>query len=121
MFWENESNQYTLNWDFIIENISKPEAKLEISSLREFYETFLVSESEYSVSLQKYLKNWNRTFPDVKACLYTFLLERDSLIKKSENVSDVVTKYVHLAEDLIGGKNVGLVHAVISKLANGVD
>jgi len=121
LFWEDESVEYFLDWSFIIENIPNKDTRPEIDLLDELYEVFLENKANYTEQLQNHLKNWNRTFPDVRACLFTFLLEKDSLKKKSEDVSDIVSKYVRLSEDLIGGKNVGLVHAIVSKLTNTTD
>ena len=64
------------------------------------------------------MANWNKTFPIVKACLFTFLLEKDYLRSTQSDVEskEVVSKYIRLSEDLVGGQNVALVHAILSKV-----
>jgi transcription termination factor NusB len=110
-----------LSWSFIFENL-KFESKPDINSLDLIIDSFYKSEGEYTILLSKYLNSWDKTYSIVKACLFTFLLELNSTkeLNNSQDISgyyrEIITRYIRLSEDYIGGQNVGLVHAVLSKI-----
>jgi transcription termination factor NusB len=119
LFWREEGvNDFNIDWDFIFEN-AKFEVKPDIEDLNQVMYLFEQKEKSYTDILESYLANWDKTFSIIKACLFTFLLEKDDIGNSEPPVDskDIVTKYIRLSEDLVGGQNVGLVHAVLSKIA----
>ncbi|MEM1311979.1 MAG: hypothetical protein AAGF07_00770 [Patescibacteria group bacterium] len=123
LFWEDYDALETraVDWSFIFENLP-PESNLDASNLNSYIEYFDKKKEEYQEVLSKYLKNWDRTFLIIKACLYTYLIERDLVLdseaNKQEFLKALVTRYIRLSENYVGGQNVGLVHAVMSKINN---
>lgn len=69
--------------------------------------------------LSKYAKCWEQTFPIIKACLCTFLLEKRDIREQIEQQPSVFNKlvsaYIRLTQRYISSKNVSLVHAIVSK------
>lgn len=63
--------------------------------------------------LKKFLPKWDQTYPIVKAILFTFLLEKQEV----EDANQIIGKYIKLTQDMIGGENTSLVHAVLAKVA----
>jgi transcription termination factor NusB len=109
------------NWGFIFENL-KFEVYPEEKKLDILMGLFYTHESLYTKTLSQYLINWDKTYSIVKACLFSFMLELetnkeiDFTQNTEERNRELITKYIRLSEDHIGGQNVGLVHAVLSKI-----
>ena len=90
------------------------EAKL-LESLSAFEE----KEGAFETELKKYLNQYDKTYTAVRALLFTFLVERDMILEKKEDPGDIVGKYIRLTQNMVGGENTGLVHAVLSKIVGG--
>jgi transcription termination factor NusB len=120
LFWREQGvENLKLDWE-MIQEVSKTEVKVDIIALEKIIEAFRANEIAYTNTLEQYLKTWSKTYPVVKACFFCFMLEHDSLIKQGENeiAKTIVSKYIRLGEDLIGGQNVSLIHAVLSKISD---
>jgi transcription termination factor NusB len=113
---------YVPNWETIILEHSSDDETITMDALEEEYQYFLSHEREYLEILQKYIKKWNMTFDIIKAILYVFLIEKQSLAQANEaEIKRITSIYIKFAQDFAGGENPGLVHAVISNILSAKD
>ncbi len=67
--------------------------------------------------LEKYLQNWNKTYPLSQAVLLTFLYEVDMLKEGfTEQRTALINKYVKFCQSYIDRQNASLIHAILVKL-----
>lgn len=120
LFWEEQESHGTnsIDWSIITAQLGHAETQPSVTLLQACLDTFLANQTSYTQILKKHLNSWNKTYLIVRACLYCFLTEKDYLQRNNVayDESKLVGRYLRLSEDLIGGQNVALVHAVISKL-----
>jgi hypothetical protein len=82
-------------------------------------ESYKLKGQQYYLELLKpYIEDWKKTFDIVQAILISFVLEREYYTQHNETISaqDYAGKYIKVTQDLVGGGNTGLVHAIISKI-----
>ncbi len=117
LFWNETTGSEEFNLDVILENL-KDEEKPDKDKLTLVIARFFDKKAEYTDTLKTYLKDWDKTFAVVKACLYTYILEIEELSSTDPQpaLDTIITKYIRLSEDHIGGQNVALVHAILSKV-----
>ncbi len=109
------------DWSLIIsclENTDKAEDKPLFNDLDESYKTFTQNYQAYKATLQLYLQDWDRTHLLVQSILLEFVQESEMLTnqKLELQIPELVSKYIRLTDNLIGGQGVSLVHAVLTKL-----
>lgn len=112
-----EGLEKSVNWDVIVDEYSTSEIEVKKDDLEKVFVYVDKNFDSYITSIQKYSKNWNRTFDVIKACLVALIVEIEYKKDSNESIeTTVVGKYIRLAQDFAGGDNPGLVHAIGSKL-----
>ena len=80
------------------------------------YDIYIASKAKLETKLISHLPDWTKTFEIVKAILFTFQIEKQSL--KIYEKDSLVVIYIKFAEGYCVSTNVRLIHAVLSKLVD---
>jgi len=103
-------------WDFIQLFLPESQSHFSKEEVDVSYQSFLSKEGLYQKELQQFLHDWQKTYDLVKALFFTLLTELDLYQDSSVDHKNLFNRYLRLAQDYIGGENVGLVHAIMIKL-----
>lgn len=117
LFWREQGIPMDIDLEYIFEQIDSKNIVADTTELNFILDTFLQNESEYNIILEKYLKKQDQTFPVVLAILYTYMVEIQYKLYIEPEKTKVISHYIRLTENLIGGQNVNLVHAILIKLS----
>ncbi len=109
------------NWEIVLNNLKVEEASKmpKVQDLSCRLEDLGTNQEKYQNLLQKYLQSWDRTYDIVKAILLTYLQELSEMKESGSlevNSNEIVSKYIRLTQEYIGGENTALVHAVASNI-----
>lgn len=124
LFWRNlgvESYQPAEHIELVLSEVKlkEDEQPPKEEELLAFLDIFHARELSFETELKKYLSQYEKTYTAVRAILFTFLLEKESVMEAQEDPGDIVGKYIRLTQNMVGGENTGLVHAVLSKIVGG--
>jgi transcription termination factor NusB len=117
LFWGQNFDDSQIDWDLIY-TLNKFEYEEAIDEAQDLFKKFLETEQELEDGVKPYMQNWDKTFDIVRAVLFTAQMELASNYLTIEEKEKIVGKYIHLTQDMIGGKNPALVHAVLSKIVH---
>jgi transcription termination factor NusB len=121
LFWDVDySACQEKNW-LIDLNISPEQiqnSNLDQQLISSIIRIFFENKDSYTSRLQTQLKDWSKTYNLIKAILFSYLVELEfcQKIQKTEenNQGDnYISQYIKITQTLVGGANVGLVHAVL--------
>lgn len=118
IFWREQGISMDIDLEYILEQINSKNIVTNKTELNFALDIFLQNESEYNIILEKYLKKRDKTFLLVLAILYTYMVETQHKIYTESEKTKIVSHYIRLTENLIGGQNVNLVHAILIKLSS---
>jgi transcription termination factor NusB len=119
LFWKNEFglDQLDVDWSVITAISQEVLTQNEQVQAIQIFDTYLENREVYESILKPLLNSWDKTFDIVKAALFTGVLELIDIQNEPQEILEKsVGKYIHLTQDMIGGKNPALVHAVLSKV-----
>ena len=89
---------------------------INLVQLEQEYDNYKKSKTKVESKLVSHLPDWTKTFEIVKAILFTFQIEKQSL--KIYEKDSLVVSYIKFAEGYCVSTNVRLIHAVLSKLVD---
>lgn len=100
------------------------EYKLELSeqdtaSINIYFDRYQNNKIELESIISSFITSWNKTFDLIKAMLFAAVIElqlslnTDGQFEDPELLKTIVSKYIHLSQDIVGGNNPGLIHAVL--------
>jgi transcription termination factor NusB len=116
LFWAGEGVvSFDLDWELVADLNGINDQEL-IHQAKQYYLKFKDSRDAFEVRIKPFMQSWQKTFDIVKAVLYTAVLELDGAGSNYDGKDKIIGKYIHLTQDMVGGKNPALVHAVLSKL-----
>jgi hypothetical protein len=122
IFWNSvvaqDKTVTKIDEDFI-EDVVKNLTKEDVAVYESTIKTYKSNQKEYYLEVLKpYIEDWKKTFDIVQAILISFILEREYYTVHNETIADAdyAGKYIKVTQDLVGGGNTGLVHAIISKI-----
>ena len=119
LFWrEQGENNPEIDFESIVSTVQINDI-IDFKSAEIVLENYYKNEKELTEKLIEVLDDWDKTFIMIKACLYSFLLEKMDIQNSGDfdEVQKIISKYIRLSEELIGGKNVKLIHAVLIKFS----
>lgn len=75
---------------------------------------FKNKQTDFETQLKESLTSWSQTYTIVKAILFTFILENQSLAPEAREIS-FIGKYLRLAQEYGNSQSVSVIHAVLAK------
>lgn len=105
------------NWQVIVHEFSTPEETPQLVQVKEMYDFYQENRNQLLEIVKKHLVSWEKTYDLTKACFVGLVIEITQLQNSDRPVpSNLVNKYIRLAEEFAGGENPGLMHAVGTKI-----
>jgi transcription termination factor NusB len=118
LFW-SEHFDFDNTFETLTTNTYKPEDEVNLKKIaqksKDTLDIFKTNQQDFEIILRKYLASYDKTYPLIKAILFTALLE-DFLIDKSQSRKPLMSKYIHLTQEMVGGKNPTVVNAVLGNV-----
>jgi transcription termination factor NusB len=116
LFWSNLGSKKIpeVDWTQLIDLYNTESFPLAEKELNSLYEKFLEKSETYIHIIQEHFDNWSKTYDIVKAILIVFVLELEDTNLASEK--SIINKYLKITQELVGGQNPNLVHAVALKI-----
>lgn len=109
----------SFDWTLVFDTIENQAELPDIQNLDRSLEFLKENQTKYESILQKYLSNWNKTYSIVRAIMLCFLQEvseAQAISKTDLEVVEIISKYIKLTEEYVGGENTALVHAITSNI-----
>ena len=75
---------------------------------------FKTNQADFETQLKDSLSNWGQTYTIVKAILFTFILENQSIAPEAKDTT-LIGKYLRLAQEYGNSQSVAVIHAVLAK------
>lgn len=75
---------------------------------------FKANQINFETQLKDSLSNWSQTYTIVKAILFTFILENESIAPEAKETT-LIGKYLRLSQEYGNSQSVAVIHAVLAK------
>jgi transcription termination factor NusB len=107
-----------LDFDILFTEDKDNQKELYLDLLKTEFASWLTSYLSDEQSLKDYLSDTNKTFILTKACILSYIYEFRLLKDQKVEISNelLIKKYLKIADNLISGKSVSTIHAVLLKL-----
>ncbi|NJK71692.1 MAG: hypothetical protein HC932_05655 [Thermales bacterium] len=118
LFWQKleDPKEFVIDWSQLtLEHFNEGDV-LNQKEFQKVFNTFLSLPDKYLSQVSKFINDWSKTFDLVKAILIVFVIELESF--QDEPPKNIISKYIRITQELVGGENPSLVHAVTSKILN---
>ncbi len=116
LFWEKLEvrNDFEVEWDSLFNEHNKDNESISIAELSALLDNFITNKDSYCTKIQKYINDWSKTYDLIKAVLITLVIELE--IANPQEPEKLISKYIRISQNLVGGENPSLVHAVSSRI-----
>ncbi len=115
IFWEYfPTIPFYPDWENISEIFEKSLSSSNVDELNLLYSFFLLHKQDLINKLKLFLTSWDKTHLIIQSCLLCASVELSS--KQTGSPDKVLAPYLRIADSFDSGSNVGVAHAVLSKV-----